>query len=96
MPNVPALDAIITYFGKHLEFAEIQKKQADAVKRSEKFGAHLFSALGDIPGRELGQIIAKFKREIPGDFKAWVLATDESEIQQKVTEFLTDAGLLSQ
>ena len=96
MPNVPALDAIITYFGKQSEFAEIQKKQADAVKRSEKFGAHLFSALGDITGRELGQIIAGFKREIPGDFKAWVLATDDAEIQQKVTDYLTDAGLLSQ
>ena len=96
MPNVPALDAIITYFGKQSEFAAIQKKQADAVKRSEKFGAHLFSALGDLPGKELGQIIGGFKREIPGDFKAWVLATEESEIQQKVTEYLTDAGLLSQ
>ena len=96
MPNVPALDAIITYFGKQSEFAEIQKKQADAVRRSEKFGAHLFSALGDIPGRELGQIIAGFKREIPGDFKAWVLATDEAEIQQKVTDYLTDAGLIMQ
>ena len=96
MPNVPALDAIITYFGKQLEFAEIQKKQADAVKRSEKFSAHLFSALGDIPGKQLGQIIGGFKREIPGDFKAWVLATDESEIQEKVTEYLTDAGLVLQ
>jgi hypothetical protein len=96
MPSVPALDAIITYFDKQSEFAEIQQKQADAVKRSEKFGAHLFSALGDIPGRELGQIIAGFKRDIPGDFKAWVLATDEPDIQQKVTEYLTDAGLLSQ
>ena len=96
MPSVPALDAIITYFGKQSEFAAIQQKQADTVKRSEKFGAHLFSALGDLPGKELGQIIAGFKREIPGDFKAWVLATEESEIQQKVSEYLTDAGLLSQ
>ena len=96
MPNVPALESIITYFGKQSEFAAIQQKQADAVRRSEKFGAHLFSALGDITGRELGQIVAGFKREIPGDFKAWVLATEESEIQQKVTEYLTDTGLILQ
>lgn len=96
MPNVPALDAIITYFGKQSEFAAIQQKQADAVKRSEKFGGHLFSALGDIPGKQLGQIIAGFKREIPGDFKAWVLATDDVEIQQKVSDYLTEAGLIPQ
>ena len=92
MPNVPALDAIITYFGKQSEFAEIQQKQADTVKRSEKFGAHLFSALGDIPGKQLGQIIAGFKRDIPGDFKAWVLATDEEMIQVAVTGYLIMEG----
>ena len=92
--EIPVLDAIITYFGKQSEFAAIQQKQADAVKRSEKFGAHLFSALGNIPGKELGQIIAGFKREIPGDFKAWVLATDEAEIQQTVSEYLTETGLI--
>ena len=96
MPSVPPLDAIIAYFGKQSEFAEIQQKQADAVKRSEKFGAHLFSALGDLQGKQLGKIIGGFKREIPGDFKAWVLATDEAEIQQKVTEYLTDAGFILQ
>ena len=94
VPDAPSQDAVVTYFGKQSEFAAIQKKQADAVKRSEKFGAHLFSALGDITGRELGQIIAKFKQTIPGDFNAWVLATDEAEIQQKVTEFLTNSGLI--
>jgi hypothetical protein len=94
MPDVPSLDAVVTYFGKQAEFAEIQKKQADAVKRSEKFGAHLFSALGDLPGKQLGQIIARFKQTIPGDFKAWVLATDEDAIHVAVTEFLTSSGLL--
>ena len=45
---------------------------------------------------KLGQIIAGFKRDIPGDFKAWVLETDETEIQQKVSDYLTDAGLVLQ
>jgi hypothetical protein len=45
---IPSLDAVVAYFGKQAELAEIQKKQSDAVRRSEKFGAHLFSALGDI------------------------------------------------
>lgn len=94
LPDAPSLDAVVTYFGKQSEFAEIQKKHADCVRRSEKFGAHLFSALGDIPGRELGQIIARFKQTIPGDFKAWVLATDDDAIQHLVTEFLTSSGLL--
>ena len=93
-PTVPTLDAIITYFGKQSEFAAIQQKQADHQRRSEKFGAHLFSALGDLPGKQLGQIIGGFKRTIPGDFKEWVLATDEPEIQQKVTEYITEAGLI--
>ncbi len=93
LPDVPSLDSVVAYFGKQAEFAAIQKKQSDAVRRSEKFGAHLFSALGDIPGRELGQIIARFKQTIPGDFKAWVLATDEAKIQVAVTEFLTSSGL---
>jgi hypothetical protein len=92
--GIPSLDAVVAYFGLQAEFAEIQKKQADCVKRSEKFGAHLFSALGDIPGRELGQIIARFKQTIPGDFKAWVLATDEAEIQVTVSGFLASSGFL--
>lgn len=95
-PSVPTLDAIITYFGKQSEFAAIVQKQADHQRRSEKFGAHLFSALGDLPGKQLGQIIGGFKQTIPGDFKEWVLATDESEIQGKVTEYLTEAGLILQ
>ena len=92
--DAPSLDAVVAYFGKQADFAAIQKKQSDAVRRSEKFGAHLFSALGDIPGRELGQIIARFKQTIPGDFKAWVLATDEAEIQVAVSGFLSSSGFL--
>lgn len=93
--GIPSLDSVVAYFGKQAELAEIQQKQSDAVRRSEKFGAHLFSALGDIPGRELGQIIARFKQTIPGDFKAWVLATDEDAIQVAVSGFLTSSVLIT-
>lgn len=91
-PNIPALDAIITYFDKQTDFAAIKQKQANNIKRSEKFGSHLFLELGVISGDQLGNIINGFKCTIPGDFKEWVLATDDAEIQSKVSEYLV--GLL--
>lgn len=91
---VPSLDMAIAYFGKEVEFAAIKQKQARPLLRSDKFGPKLFSAIGDLSGKELGRIINGFKQSIPGDFKEWVLATNEEDIQLAVTEYLYTTGLI--